>query len=138
MAIRQLNPYLNFNGDAAQAIATYQRVLGAQLEGDISRFGDQPGVPEEARQRIMHARLRLGGGLIMISDGNVHQPVNVGDNVHVALDFDDLEEMARCFDGLARGGTVKMALTDTFWGARFGMLVDAFGISWMFNGELKK
>jgi len=31
-----------------------------------------------------------------------------------------------------------MPLQDTFWGARFGMLTDAFGISWMFNSELKK
>ena len=27
---------------------------------------------------------------------------------------------------------------DQFWGARFGMLTDKFGINWMFNCELPK
>jgi PhnB protein len=40
------------------------------------------------------------------------------------------------FDG--SGGKVNMALNDTLWGARFGMLVDEFGIHWMFNCDLKK
>jgi PhnB protein len=31
-----------------------------------------------------------------------------------------------------------MPLQNTFWGARFGMLQDRFGVNWMFNHELKK
>jgi uncharacterized glyoxalase superfamily protein PhnB len=27
---------------------------------------------------------------------------------------------------------------DTFWGAKFGMLTDPYGIRWMFNHTLKK
>jgi len=36
------------------------------------------------------------------------------------------------------GGKVTMPLADAFWGARFGMLVDKFGLHWMFNCELPK
>jgi len=39
------------------------------------------------------------------------------------------------FDALAEGGSLTMPLQDTFWGARFGMLADAFGIRRMFNGQ---
>jgi PhnB protein len=46
--------------------------------------------------------------------------------------------MAARFDALASGGKVKMPLQDTFWGARFGMLTDAFNINWMFNCEKRK
>jgi PhnB protein len=46
--------------------------------------------------------------------------------------------MAGKFDALAAGGKVSMPLQDTFWGARFGMLTDAFGIHWMFNAQLKQ
>jgi PhnB protein len=46
--------------------------------------------------------------------------------------------MAKKFDALAVGGKVLMPLQDMFWGAKFGMLRDAYGISWMFNCELKK
>ena len=31
-----------------------------------------------------------------------------------------------------------MSSGDTFWGAKFGMLTDAFGVRWMFNCETRK
>jgi PhnB protein len=37
------------------------------------------------------------------------------------------------FKGLSRGGKVTVPLSDTFWGAHFGMLTDKFGIHWMVN-----
>jgi PhnB protein len=133
MAIK-LNPYLNFNGDGSQAIALYERVLGAKAD-PIMRFGDAPGidVPADAKQRVMHAALHIGGGLIMLSDTMPGMPFVVGNNVHVSLDFDDVNDMKQKFDGLAAGGKVTMPVADTFWGATFGMLTDAHGINWMFN-----
>jgi PhnB protein len=31
-----------------------------------------------------------------------------------------------------------MPLTDAFWGAYFGMLIDRFGVQWMVNYACKK
>ena len=139
MAIKNLNPYLNFNGAADKAIKLYETALGAKTE-NVSRFGDTPGmdVAPETKNRIMHALLHIGGGIVMISDGPPGSPVIVGNHVQVALHFDDPADMAKKFEALAAGGKVAMPLQDTFWGARFGMLTDAFGIPWMFNCELKK
>jgi PhnB protein len=139
MAIRQLNPYLNFDGTAAKAVALYEKALGAKTE-NIQRFGDVPGMPvaPENKDRVMHALLRLGAGTIMLSDGQPGVPVTAGNNAHVTLDFDDAVDMGHKFEALAAGGKITMPLQDTFWGARFGMLTDAFGINWMFNCELKK
>ena len=39
--------------------------------------------------------------------------------------------LPRAFAALAEGGQVQMPLTKTFWSARFGMLIDRFGIGWM-------
>ena len=39
MAIKQLNPYLNFNGTADKAIQLYQSALGAKVD-NVMRFGD--------------------------------------------------------------------------------------------------
>jgi len=36
---------------------------------------------------------------------------------------------------LAEEGTVEMALQETFWAVRFGVLVDRFGIPWTINCE---
>jgi PhnB protein len=139
MPVKSLNPYLNFGGNAGEAIKLYERALGAKVE-NLQHFGDVPGmdIPPEAKQRVMHALLLIGGGTLMISDGPPGMSIPSESNAHVALHFDDPAEMDAKFDALAKGGKVTMPLQDTFWGARFGMLVDAYNIHWMFNAELKK
>ena len=139
MAIKNLNPYLNFNGTAEKAIKLYESALGAKTE-NVMRFGDAKGmdVAPEQKNRVMHAALIIGGGAIMLSDTMPNMPPPAGNNVHVSLNCDDVAEMTEQFDALAVGGKVTMPLQDTFWGARFGMLTDAFGINWMFNCETRK
>jgi PhnB protein len=139
MAIKKLNPYLNFDGTAEQAIKLYEKALGAKTE-TVMRFGDMPDAKSspEHKNRVMHALLHLDAGVIMISDTMPGQPAPAGGNVHVTLDFDDPVDMGRRFEALSTGGKITMPLNDTFWGARFGMLTDAYGINWMFNCELKK
>ena len=137
MSITMLNPYLNFNGDAKQAIALYESALGAKTE-DLMRFGDVPDMtPNPAhRDRIMHAKLRLDQGIVMISDTMPDQPITARDGaqVQVCLHFSDTDDMARKFDALAAGGgKVDHALHDTFWGARYGQLTDRFGVQWLFH-----
>jgi PhnB protein len=139
MAIKKLNPYLNFDGTADKAIRLYESALGAKAE-NISRFGEIPGadVPPEHKNRIMHAVLHLGPGVVMISDTQPNSPAPKESNTHIVLDFDDPADMNSKFNALAAGGQVTMPLNDTFWGARFGMLTDAYGIRWMFNCDLPK
>ena len=139
MAIRQLNPYLNFDGTATKAIALYEKALGAKVER-VQKFGDVPGMqsPAENKDRVIHALLRIGDGVVMISDSQPGVPIAAGNNMHVTLDFEDAADMARRFDALSAGGRITMPLQDTFWGAKFGMLQDAYGIQWMFNCETKK
>jgi PhnB protein len=139
MAITQLNPYLIFNGTAAQAVALYEKALGAKTE-HLSKFGDAPGMENqpENKDRVMHAMLNVGAGTIMASDsmpGDVSSP---GTNNYVCLNFDDPDDMTTKFNALSAGGTVDSPLQDTFWGAKFGTLTDAFGVKWMFNCTLKQ
>jgi PhnB protein len=138
MAINQLNAYLNFSGSAARAIELYERVLGAKVERRMT-FGEaQPDSAPATKDRIMHAVLHIGPAVVMLSDGPPSMPIPSESNTHLCLDFGDPAEMAKAFDGLASGGKVTMPLQDTFWGARFGMLTDAFNINWMFNCESPK
>ncbi len=139
MSITQLNPYLNFDGTAGQAIALYERALGAKTE-NVMRFGDAPGMENagDKKDRVMHATLQVGSGVIMISDTMHGEPATPGANVHVCLNFDDPDDMTTKFNALAAGGSVTMPVQDTFWGAKFGTLTDAFGIHWMFNSTLEK
>jgi PhnB protein len=135
MSITNVNPYLNFDGTASNAIKLYESALGAKAES-VMPFGDKG--PPGTKDRVMHASLRIGGGVVMLSDTMPDMPPPAGNNMHVSVNCDDAADMAKKFDALAVGGQVRMPLQDTFWGAKFGMLTDAFGINWMFNCELKK
>jgi PhnB protein len=133
MAIKQLNPYLQFNGNASEAIELYQTALGAKVEARMT-FADAPGMNQpEHPDRIMHSALRIGPNVLMVSDTMPNQPTTPGGLVDVCLDFDDAADQAAKFEALAAGGKVTVPLQDTFWGARFGTLTDRFGVRWMFN-----
>lgn len=138
MPVTKLNPYILFNGTAEKAIKLYESALGAKTEG-LSRFGDAPGAcPTEHKTLIMHAALHIGEDMVMVSDTPPDRPVAVEGNVHITLHFTEVADMAKAFDALAAGGKVAMPLQDMFWGARFGMLTDAYGVRWMLNCDLKK
>jgi PhnB protein len=64
--------------------------------------------------------------------------VALGDNVQINIQCESNDEIERFFAGLSEGGKVKLPLQDMFWGAKFGMLTDKYGIHWMFNYELPK
>jgi PhnB protein len=54
------------------------------------------------------------------------------------LHIDSIEGQSRVWAKLSAGGTTRLALHETFWGARFGMFTDKFGIDWMLNCERAK
>jgi PhnB protein len=137
MTIRTATPYLILNGAAEKAIAFYREALGARAT-TLQRFGDVDGsCPEARRNLVMHAELKLGNTLLMLSDGPGEGALVRGGPVSVALDLDDVAETRRSFEALARGGTVIEPLFQAPWGALFGVVHDAFGISWMFNCATK-
>lgn len=138
MAIKAATPYFLLNGRTEQAIALYQRALGAKLEA-LQRFGDvDQSCPAAMKSRVMHAMLRVGDAPLMMSDGPNEEAPPPGGSVSVALAFDDPDQARRCFDALATNGKVIQPLFDAPWGDLFGVLCDEFGINWMFNSARVK
>lgn len=113
----------------------YQSVLGGELH--ISRFSDFPeaaaAVPEDYKNKAMHASLDNGMLSFMASDGKPGSKVMFGDSVHMSIAGKDTEKLTAYFNGLAAGGTITMPLDMQMWGDTFGMLTDKFGIHWMVN-----
>jgi len=139
----QLNPYLNFDGTAEEAMTFYRSVFGGDFMGGIMRWKDIPGagsdemqLPEGAGEKVMHMVLPItGGSVIMASDvvegfGNKFTP---GNNVYIAISPESREEADRLFAGLSEGGKVEMPMSDAFWGGYFGSFTDKFGTSWLIN-----
>lgn len=85
----------------------------------------------------MHARLKFGDTLIMFSDMMGDKEAEPGSMISLSVDCDSLEQLEKVFPKMSEGGKITMPLQDQFWGARFGMLTDKFGIHWMFNCEKK-
>jgi PhnB protein len=135
--MKAFQPYLNFDGNTREAMTFYSKCLGGKL--DIQTFGDvkAPG-PPGSENRVMHARIDSGPAVLMASDTMPGMAFTKGNNVHINVDCDSVDEIERIFKAMSEGGKVTMPLQDQFWGARFGMLVDKFGMNWMFNCELPK
>ena len=131
--MKRLNVYFTFDGICEIAMNFYAACLGGNIEF-MQRFSDAPMETDpSAKDRIMHCTLRAGDIVLMASDSMPDMPVVSGGQVNLSLNFDNENEQTETFNKLAEGGKVTMALEDTFWGARFGMLTDQFGVNWMFN-----
>ncbi len=136
--MKSMNPYLLFDNNCEEAMNFYKDCLGGEFVR-VQRFGDGPmEVPEEAKNLIMHISLKFEGGILMGSDSGNRQPVVAGNTVTINLDMSTVEEINSTFEKLSEGGTVTMPLQDQFWGARFGILTDKFGIHWMMNCQLEQ
>jgi PhnB protein len=130
----QLSPHLNFNGNCETAFKFYEKCLGAKITFMMPYEGSPLAneVPAEWRGKILHASLQVGDALILGADappGRYEKPQGFS----VTLSPKDPAEAERIFVGLSDGGRVTMPMQETFWAARFGMLVDQFGIPWMIN-----
>ena len=134
----QLITYVSFAGNCEEALNFYKEVLDGEIL-QISYMGDgQMEVPETLKDKVMHARLQIGENVLYMSDTFDPSAIKQGNNISLSLQIEDTAKLEKLFKKLSEGGTVKMPLEDTFWGARFGMFVDKFGIHWMMNCQLKK
>lgn len=134
----KLNPYLSFNGNCAEAFKFYQTALGGTNLMSHT-FGGSPmasQVPPDAANKIMHARMEVGGDTLMGSDA-IGDRYKAPAGVAVSLSIDDAAQAERVFNALSDGAKIDMPIQKTFWAERFGMLTDRFGIPWMINCEAK-
>jgi PhnB protein len=135
----QVQPYLFFEGRCEEAIAFYQRTLGAEVTM-LMRFKDSPEppppgmVPPGSEDKVMHASLRIGETTVMASDGRCAGQPRFG-GISLSLSVPDAAEADRLFAALGGGGQVQMPIGRTFFSPRFGIVADRFGVSWMIVAE---
>ena len=127
-----LNPYLNFNGNTAQAMKFYQSVLGGELKMQTFAEAKMSRSAADANL-IVHASLQNDRLTFFASDTQPNMPATFGNNVHMSITGTDLPAVTAIFNGLSNGGRVTMPLAKQFWGDTFGMLTDKFGVNWMLD-----
>jgi PhnB protein len=129
-----IQPYLFLEGRCEEAIAFYQKAVGAEVQM-LMRFKEAPqeaqqGGPPGNGDKVMHATLKIGQSMVMMSDGRCSgSPAFGGFSLSLALT--DEAEAQRVFAALGDGGQVSVPLGKTFFSPQFGMLTDRFGVMWM-------
>jgi PhnB protein len=128
-----LNPYLNFNGNARQALEFYNGVFGGNL--NVSTFADF-GTPKDAPDagKIMHGQLETSAGYtIMAADTPPGMEYQGMHGFGVSLSGDDGDALRGYWEKLTATGTTTMPLQKQAWGDEFGMCTDQFGVPWLVN-----
>lgn len=116
-----VTPHLKIKG-ASEAIEFYKRAFGAE---ERMRMPMPDG-------KIAHAELKIGDAIVMLCDEapqwGVFGPGPQGAGVGMHLYVEDCDALTA--QAVAAGAKVTMPLNDTFWGDRFGKVVDPFGHEW--------
>jgi len=101
----------------------------------MTTFEDQPNipnVPEERKNNILHARIEIGGSVLMGADIPNAEPMR---SAYLTLRVESDKEAERIYKLLSDGGEIFMKMEKAFFASRFAMLRDKFGTSWMLLHE---
>ncbi len=135
----QLKIYLNFNGNAEEAINFYVKALNKNVP-KMLRFGDLPPNEElpykidDVKNLILHSEISIGESAIMCSDIMPGMELNKGNNMSVTLNFDTIEEIELVYKNLSKDAiSVLMPLGEAMWAKRYAYFVDKFGVPWQLN-----
>lgn len=135
-------PYLMMNGNAKEAIDFYEKVFNAEVLG-ILTFGQMPPnpefpLPEEAKDLISHATIRVGDSELMFSDTFPGQPHQIGNQVTICVTLNNPDQSHQIFESLQAGGQVSMPLQKTDFSPAYGVVTDKFGVTFQIYTENQK
>lgn len=132
----KLYTQLNFGGNCEEAFRFYEKHLGGKITMMMNQ-SEAPGAPSGAGKAIIHARMNIGDTVLIANDvpPAVFKKMR---SVYLYLSVDSPQEAERVHKLLAEGGEIYMAMEETFYATRFGMLRDRFGVSWSIIHERPK
>jgi PhnB protein len=125
----RLDVYLNYRGNCEEAFRFYEQHLGGRITG-ITRHREQPNpnLPGDWPDKVLHARIELGGTVVMGADIPTAEPMR---SAYLSLTLDSEAEAERVYALLVDGGQIFMKMAKTPFANRFAMLRDRFGTSWL-------
>jgi len=138
----QINPHINFNGNAEEAFTFYKSVFGGEF-AMIVRFKDLSSpefpIPEHEAHKIMYISLPIGKNILIANDvPEIMGRTNENENrSKISISTESKEEADKLFNGLSAGGQIEMPIGDSPWGTYFGMFRDKYGIEWMVDFDSK-
>ena len=114
-------PYLNFNGNASEALTFYSKALDGKILYKQT-FEESPMPSSDAmKDKIMHVAFQADQLLLMVSDCTPEMSVTNGSNISLTLNFKEAAAIDKIYAAFSEGAKITLELQDTFWKARFGM-----------------
>jgi len=137
--------HLNFHGDARAALEFYRTVFGGEIT--IATYGDF-GMPAEAPGashvvfgqvesadgfRVMAYDIPGGAAATAGTTTRENGVTHTDQSFFVSVRGDGLDEVEGYWSALSVGATVIEPLAASAWSPGFGMLTDAFGVTWILD-----
>src|SRR5688500_14401524 len=125
----KLDIYVNYPGHCEEAFRFYEQHLKGKITG-IARHGEQPNpnIPDNWKNKVLHARIEIGGSVLMGADIPNAEPMR---SAYLTLRLDSAKEAEQIYAILSDSGQIFMKMEETPFASRFAMLRDRFGTSWM-------
>jgi PhnB protein len=138
-----LNPYLNFAGNCREAFEFYKTIFDGKYE--IMTFAEMPPsenypVPAGWEDKVLHIGIEIAENTYLMGSDVPPEMggVSFGNSTSISINLNnELEKAEKIFNKLSKDGKVLMSFEDAFWGGKYGMFVDKFGINWMVNCDIK-
>lgn len=133
----QINPHINFNGNAEEAFTFYKSVFGGEFT-KVVRFKDLAGsgfpVSKKEENKIMNIALPIGPGSMLMANDVPEAMGRTNENENrskIVVSAESKEEADKLFNGLSVGGEIEGPIGDSPWGTYFGCFRDKYGIEWI-------
>ena len=125
----RVDVYVNYRGVCEEAFRFYERHLHGRITG-MARHADQPNpnIPDDWKDKILHARIEIAGTVLMGADIPGAEPMR---SAYLAVTTDTEADAERLYALLTDGGEIFMKMEKMPFANRFAMLRDRFGTSWM-------
>lgn len=125
-------PYLTFPGNCREAMQFYSDCLNGELHlQSLEDAPDAADFPENLKQLVLHAELRVGERLLMASDLNNESGIIHGNAMAIFLECRNLEELYRCFEKLITDGSVIHPPENSQYQTISCSLIDRYHIRWI-------
>lgn len=124
----KLDIYVNYRGKCEDAFRFYEQHLGGKITGMVRHGTPNPNIPDDWKDKILHARIEIASTVLMGADIPNAEPMR---SAYLALTLDSEAEADRIYAVLSEDGEIFMKLATTPFANRFAMLRDRFGTSWM-------
>ena len=132
-----VNVYLCFNGNCEEAFNYYKSVFNKEFQyigyyKEIS-FSARQNFPNCKDEHVMHVALPISKETMLMGadliDLNEKETMS-SNKFSLYISVDNIKEADRLFNALANKGTVKLPISNQYWGSYYGICVDQFGVNW--------